>query len=44
MIFLSLKFWPKVIFLERRHDFFGCENRTKGFFLRMLKKSGDFFG
>ena len=28
---------------EKQRDFLGCEKRTKGFFLGMLKKSCDFF-
>ena len=36
MIFLGLKFWPKV-------SFFGLRKRTKGFFW-VCKKSSDFFG
>ena len=56
MIFLGLKFWPKVIFwvCERPQDFFGLQEKTEGFFwvakkglrdfLGYAKKSSDFFG
>ena len=45
MIFLNLKFWPKVIFLGRQKNrgiFQGCEKKDfKGFF---AKKRSNFFG
>ena len=56
VIFLGLKFWPKVIFgvYERCPDFLGSRRRTEGFFgvaekgLRFFfgyaKKRSDFFG
>ena len=34
-------FWGRE---EKQRDSLGCEKRTKGFFLGMLKKSCDFFG
>ena len=48
MIFLGLKFWPKVIFWgheKKQRDFLGgCKTRTKGFGGGYTKKSSDFFG
>ena len=55
MIFLGLKFWPKVIFwvYERCRDVFGSQKKTEGFwgvakkglrdFLGYAKKGSDFF-
>ena len=46
VIFLGLKFLPKVIFLvyERRRDFFGSRKKTGGFFWVAKKELRDFFG
>ena len=46
MIFLGLKFWPKVIFwvYERCRDFFGLRKKTEGFFGVAKKGIRDFFG
>ena len=48
MIFLSLKFWPKVIFLGSIKDagiFWGREKKkTEGFFWVVKKELSDFFG
>ena len=43
MIFLGLKFWPKVIVLGLR-DFFGSRKETQGFFWVSKKELRDFFG
>ena len=43
MIFLGLKFWPKVIVLGLR-DFFGSRKETQGFFGVSKKELRDFFG
>ena len=45
MIFLGLKFWPKVIFwvYERRRDFFGSQKETEGIFWLAKKGLRDFF-
>ena len=44
MIFLGLKFWPKVIFwvYERRRDFFGSQKETEGIFLACEKRTKGF--
>ena len=47
MIFLGLKFWPKVIFwvYEIRQDFLGRKKKkTEGFFWVAEKGPRDFFG
>ena len=46
VIFLGLKFWPKVIFwvCERRQDFFGLQEKTEGFFWVAKKGLRDFLG
>ena len=51
MIFLGVKFWPKVIFwvYERRkkkkpRDFLGLQKKDKGIFLGMLIKVVIFWG
>ena len=47
MIFLSLKFWPKVIFFGSMKDagiFWGREKKTEGFFWVAKKELRDFFG
>ena len=55
MIFLGLKFWPKVIFwvYETRRDFFGSRKKKRHFlgyetwtkrFFGYAKKRSDFFG
>ena len=47
VIFLGLKFWPKVIFWgceRKKRDFFGLRNKDQGIFLGMLEKVGIFFG
>ena len=49
MIFLGLKFWPKVIFwvYERCQDFFwggGARKKIKNFFLSCQKRTKGFFG
>ena len=47
MIFLGLKFWPKIIFLggyERHWDFFGLRKKIDGFFWVAKKGLRDFFG
>ena len=46
MIFLGLKFWPKVFLggvYERRQDFFGLQKQN-GFFGVVKKGLRDFFG
>ena len=47
MIFLGLKFWPKVIFFGTMKDagiFLGHEIKPKGFFGVAKKRLRDFFG
>ena len=46
MIFLGLKFWPKVIFwvYKRCREFFGLRKKTEGFFWVAKKELRDFFG
>ena len=55
VIFLGLKFWPKVIFgsmkvagifwfAKKNEGFLGVVKKGLRFFLGMLKKSSDFFG
>ena len=46
MIFLGLKFWPKVMFwvYERCRDFFGSQKITEGFFWVAKKGLKNFFG
>ena len=45
VIFLGLKFWPKVIFgvYEIRRDFFGSQKKREGFFWVAEKGLRDFF-
>ena len=53
MIFLGLKFWPKVIFgsmkdffgsQKKQRDFFRLRKKDQGIFLGMLKKVVIFWG
>ena len=46
VIFLGLKFWPKVIFgvCERHQDFFRSRKITEGFFWVVKKRLKDFLG
>ena len=46
VIFLDLKFWPKVIFwvYERHWDFFGSQRKTEGFFGVAKNRLRDFLG
>ena len=47
MIFLGLKFWPKVIFFGSMKDagiFMGREKKTEGFFGIAKKGLREFFG
>ena len=46
VIFLGLKFWPKVIFwvYERCWDFFWCKKKTEGFFVVAKKGLRDILG
>ena len=46
MIFLGLKFWPKVIFLGLKDAaiFLGRKKTTEGFFWVVKKELKDFFG
>ena len=46
MIFLGLRFWPKVIFwaYERCQDFFGSQKKQRDFFWVTKKGLKDFLG